>query len=164
MINGSARSSLTTTEPLPVLPTRSVAEEVRGWPAVSSVWLALAGAGPLATPAPVSVADQLTETGAVLFQPAAFEAGETAPVTAGLVLSSAYGASVLAVCPLQFLLSKAATWTVLAPSPDPAVNWNDHVAWPFWLVCWPECAPLTWTHEVLLDVLTVSVRVAPFLA
>ena len=86
--DGAARSSFATTEPPPVLPTRSVAEDVNVWPPVSTVWLALAGVGPLATPEPVSVADQLTETGEVLFQPAAFGAGETAPVTVGAVLSS----------------------------------------------------------------------------
>src|SRR5437870_5071659 len=84
-IVGACLSSLTVTEPLPTLPTRSVAVDV--W-VVVPFWFSdsVAGVGPLATPEPASVALQVTVTLA-LFQPAALAAGVSAAVTVGPVLS-----------------------------------------------------------------------------
>jgi hypothetical protein len=83
---GLSLSSLMTTEPEPVLPSRSVADEVFVMLIVFVVTLSVVGVGPLATPDAASVADQLMVTSA-LFQPAPFAAGERTPVTDGPVLS-----------------------------------------------------------------------------
>src|SRR3954451_7223433 len=83
---GALLSSLTATEPPPTLPTRSVAVDVFVAPVVFAVCESVAGDGPEVTPEPESVADQMIDTLA-LFQPAAFAAGDTAPVTTGPVLS-----------------------------------------------------------------------------
>jgi hypothetical protein len=86
-IEGMVLSSLTVTEPLPTLPSLSVAVAVFDTPAVSTATESVAGVGPLATPEPASVADQAMLT-LLLFQPAAFGAGLTAAVSVGPVLST----------------------------------------------------------------------------
>jgi hypothetical protein len=125
VIVGAVLSSLTTTEPVPVLPTRSLAVADFVTPIVLLATVSLDGVGPLAMPEPESVAVQAIVTSA-LFQPAAFRGGDVAPVTDGSVLSSEYEAVVVEVAPLQmpfpFTLSKAVTVTVCGPSPPPAVN------------------------------------------
>src|SRR4051812_8298771 len=69
LIEGAVLSSLTVTEPEPLLPSRSVAVALLLTPFVSSVTLAVAGVGPLPTPdPPVSVALQVMVT-TLLFQP-----------------------------------------------------------------------------------------------
>ena len=85
---GACLSSLTVTEPLPVLPRRSAAVELNTVPVAAVFEFSVfdAGVGPDAMPEPASVADHVTDT-LLLFQPAAFGAGETAPVTVGPVLS-----------------------------------------------------------------------------
>jgi hypothetical protein len=59
---GATLSSLIVTEPLPVLPRRSVAVDVFTVASVFPDCESVAGAGPLATPEPASVADQVIET------------------------------------------------------------------------------------------------------
>src|SRR6266511_427548 len=166
-IVGAVLSSLTATEPLAVLPSRSVALDVLVTAAVLAVTLSVAGVGPLATPAPTSVALQVIVTLA-LVQPAAFGAGESAAVTVGPVLSRTYPAVAgLWDWPVQLLALKfgeAAAVTVRMPSPVPAVNGNDHDDFGVVDVWRAECAPVTWTHLVSADVVTVRVRAPPFLA
>src|SRR6266545_2548876 len=164
-IVGAFLSSLTVAEPPAVLPSRSVALDVLVTPAVFAVTFSVAGVGPLATPAPASVALQVIVTLA-LFQPAPFAAGASAAVTVGPVLSRAYEAVAgLWDWPVQLLALKfgeAAAVTVLTPSPVPAVNGNDHDDFGVAEV-W-RGAPVTSTHFVSADVVTVRVRAAPFLA
>jgi hypothetical protein len=101
---GATLSSLTTTEPLPLLPSWSVAVAVFVTPAVLPFWLSVAGLGPLATPDPEpSDALQVIVT-LLLFQPAALGAGERLPVTVGPVLSSVYEALPAPLALLQALL------------------------------------------------------------
>ncbi len=93
LIVGTVLSSLTVTEPLPALPSRSVAVEACVVP-VTGVLLfceSVAGVGPPPTPDPASLAAQAIPT-LPLFQPAAFGAGDSAAVTTGPVLSSRYDA------------------------------------------------------------------------
>src|ERR671936_194386 len=73
---GLTLSILIVTDPLPVKPSRSVADAVFTVPFVFGETLSLAGVGPDATPEPTSLADQLMVT-LLLFQPAAFGAGDT---------------------------------------------------------------------------------------
>ncbi len=92
---GAVLSSLTVTEPVPLLPTRSAAVAV--FSAVpSAVTLSVAGVGPLAIPEPpaLSVALQVMET-SVRYHPAVLvgAADERLPVTVGPVLSRTYEAS-----------------------------------------------------------------------
>jgi hypothetical protein len=87
VIDGAALSSLTTADPVPVFPRRSVAVAVFVVPAVLAETLSFAGVGPLATPLPLSAALQMIET-LLWSQPAAFGRGERTPVTVGPVLSS----------------------------------------------------------------------------
>jgi hypothetical protein len=88
---GAVSSSLTVTEPLPVLPRRSTAVEVRAVPAVFAVTESVAGLGPEPTPEPVSAADHVMATFDP-FHPAGFGAGVADPVTVGPVLSRTYEA------------------------------------------------------------------------
>ncbi len=86
---GGVLSSFTTSDPLPSLPTRSVAVEVFVTPSagVSELTLSLAGVGPVAMPEPPSVAVQAIAVSA-LRQPNAFAAGVPTPVTVGGPLST----------------------------------------------------------------------------
>src|ERR1051326_283967 len=83
---GGVLSSLTVTEPVPELPSLSVAVDVMVVPVVFADWLSLAGVGPLPTPEPASVALQVIAT-LLLFHPAVLGAGLSAAVTVGPVLS-----------------------------------------------------------------------------
>ena len=85
--DGASLSSLIAIEPLPTLPTRSVAVEVWMVLGVETVWLSVAGVGPVPTPEPASVADQVIVT-SWLNQAAALGLGDTAAVTVGPVLST----------------------------------------------------------------------------
>ena len=85
-IVGAVLSNFTTTDPVPELPTWSLAVDVFVTPAVSAVTLSVAGVGPDPMPDPASVAPHVI-VAFDLLQPAAFGAGDTAPVTAGAVLS-----------------------------------------------------------------------------
>jgi hypothetical protein len=161
---GAALSTRTVTDPgRPTLPRRSVAVEVRVTMPLA-VTLADAGVGPLATPDPASVAVHVTVV-SVLFQPAAFGAGESAAVTAGPVLSTVYDGWVVTDPPLQLLALKfgdAATITTLAPSTAVAVVVKVHDVFAVAEVCLP--IPVTVTHFVSFDVVTFSVRLAPVFA
>jgi hypothetical protein len=131
VINGGDLSTLTVTEPLPVLPSRSVAVDVNVVPAVLPDCDALAGVGPVAKPEPASVADHVTVT-LELFQPAALGAGLTLAVTVGPVLSSVKDAVPDPVGPVQFplfwlKLGEAEAVTVWTPSPMPATKLNVQV-------------------------------------
>jgi hypothetical protein len=59
---------------------------------------------------------------------------------------------------------EAAAVTVWTPSPVPAVKLNVQVDFAVLDVWRAVCAPVTSTHLVSLDVITVSVRAPPFLA
>ncbi len=88
-IDGGVLSSLTTSSPLPTLPTLSVAVEVFVMPAksVSVVTLSVAGVGPVLMPEPPSIAVQLIVV-LTLRQPSALAAGVPTPVTTGGPLST----------------------------------------------------------------------------
>jgi hypothetical protein len=129
VIVGAVLSSLTVTEPFPTLPRRSLAVEVIVTPVVLAVCESEAGVGPEPTPDPASVADHVIVM-LLLFQPAAFAAGESAAATSGPVLSRMYEAF-WGLCdwPVQLFalkLGDAAAVTVLTPSPVPAVKLNVH--------------------------------------
>jgi hypothetical protein len=167
VIVGADLSSFTVTEPFPTLPSRSVAVDVLVTPAVFEVCESVPGVGPDATPEPASVADQVIET-LELFQPAAFGEGATTPVTTGAVLSRMYDA-VWGDCdgPVQLLALKfgeAAAVTVCTPSPAPAVKVNVHDDLAVLDVCRLACAPVTSTHFVSDEVVTVSVSAPPLFA
>ncbi len=98
---GAVLSSLTVTEPLPLLPNLSVAVAVLMMPAVFTSTVSVAGVGPVPTPEPASVADQVTPTVA-LFQAAALGSGDKAAVTIGPVLSRIYDACIDGDAPLHF--------------------------------------------------------------
>src|SRR5436190_1362661 len=127
---GADLSSFTVTEPVPLLPSRSVAVDVFVTPAVLALTESDSGVGPLATPEPASVALQAMPT-LPLFQPAALGVGATAPVTTGAALSSTYEADIGFWCcpvhPLALTFEYAVAVTVCAPLPDPAVSLNVHV-------------------------------------
>jgi len=129
LIKGGILSSLTVTLPVPVFPNRSVAIDVRLAPVVFEFCELVDGVGPDPTPEALSLADQLTDT-LLLFQPAAFGAGETAPVTTGPVLSRLNDADVVPDLPVQewfgLTAGDADTVTLRTPSPAPAVNVNVH--------------------------------------
>src|SRR5688572_5609364 len=114
-------------------------------------------------PDPLSVHEKFTPTD-VLFQPKAFATGERLPVIPGDVLSRTYDAVPVPGAPglvVQFWFLWAARFTVFVASPAPAMKANVHT-WRGWLSdCEPLCAPVTTTHFVSLDVLTVSVSVVP---
>ena len=100
-IVGFVLSSLIGTLPVPVFPSRSVAVAVFVVPSVSAVTVSVAGVGPLATPEPASVADQVIVT-SLLRHPPALSAGETVGVTTGPVLSSTYEACIEPSLPVHF--------------------------------------------------------------
>jgi hypothetical protein len=166
---GFTLSSFTTTEPFPTLPSLSVAVEANVFASVFPDCESVAGVGPLATPEPdPSFADQVILTWLLLFHPAAFAAGESDAVTVGPVLSRMYEADFgLCDCPVQAPALKfgdAAALTVWTPSPEPAVNENDHDDFAVSEVCRALWAPVIWTHFVSLDVNTLSVSAPPFFA
>src|SRR5688500_14093293 len=103
-MDGAVLSSFTATEPFPTFPTLSVAVAVFVTPAVFAVWLSVAGVGPVLTPEPASAVVQSTVT-SLLFHPAPFGAGLSAPLTTGPVLSAAYEALDVAVRWVQTRLS-----------------------------------------------------------
>jgi hypothetical protein len=134
---------------------------------VFAVTLLVAGVGPVATPAPVSLALQVTVT-LVLAQPAALGVEERVAVTVGPVLSRTKVA-LAGFCdwPVQLLALKfgeALAVTVFTPSPVPATRENVHddlAVVDVWRVV---KAPVSSTHLVSDDVVTVSVSAPPFLA
>jgi len=89
VVTGGVLSSLTVTETVVVSPAMFVAVQVKVVPAVSAVTVLLVQPDDETTlePGDGSVTLQLTVTGEVLFQPAAFGAGLTAGTTTGGVLS-----------------------------------------------------------------------------
>src|SRR5205807_362100 len=91
---------------------------------------AVAGVGPLPTPDPASAAVQVTVT-SLLFQPAAFGAGDSVALTVGPVLSRTNDAWPVPGCPPQMPCALnfgvGATVTAWTPSPVPAVNGNAQV-------------------------------------
>src|SRR6266516_4906786 len=129
---GFVLSSFTSTEPLPVLPSLSVAVAVLVTPPVSELTVSVAGLGPVPTPEPESVADHVTVT-LLLFQPAALRAGATVPATTGPVLSRVYDGWIdtdwPGQTPFELNFSEATTVTAWAPSPAPAVVVNVQVDW-----------------------------------
>ena len=160
-------SSFTVTEPVPLLPSRSVAVDVFVTPAVLALTESDSGVGPLATPEPASVALQAMPT-LPLFQPAALGVGATAPVTTGAALSSTYEADIGFWCcpvhPLALTFEYAVAVTVCAPLPDPAVSLNVHVDAAGPGDCRSVNPPVSSTHLVSLDVLTVNVSFPPAFA
>src|SRR5437870_9974720 len=120
-IVGGCVSSFTVAEPFAELPSTSVACAVRV--VVPLLETLLVDGVRLATPTPASLALQLIETGAVLFQPAAFGAGLTTPLTSGPVLSAVYetlAASGPAL--LQDVSAWAVAMIVRTPSPSEALR------------------------------------------
>lgn len=167
VIVGAVLSSLIVIEPDPELPRRSVAVDVLVTPAVLDVCESVAGVGPVATPDPASVADHVTET-FESFQPAPLGVGESAPVTTGPVLSRMKDAD-WGLCdwPVQLLalkLGDAVAVTVLTPSPVLAVKLKVQLDFAEVEVWCPLNAPMTSTHFVSLEVVTVSVNAPPCLA
>lgn len=163
---GAVLSMRTVRDPTPELPSRSVAVVV-GVVIPLAVMDAEAGFGPLVMPAPASVADHVTVV-FVLFQPAAFGAGARTPVTIGPVLSSVYDAWPASLGPVHFpcelTLGDGAAVTARAPSPAPAVVVKVQEVFAVaddWVAIMD---PLTSTHLVSLEVVTVSVRPAPLFA
>src|SRR5205814_833075 len=136
-------------------------------PAVLALTESDSGVGPLATPEPASVALQAMPT-LPLFQPAALGVGATAPVTTGAALSSTYEADIGFWCcpvhPLALTFEYAVAVTVCAPLPDPAVSLNVHVDAAGPGDCRSVNPPVSSTHLVSLDVLTVNVSFPPAFA
>jgi hypothetical protein len=167
VIAGALLSTLTVTEPLPVLPTRSVAVAVLVTPLVFAICESVAGDGTPFTPEPLSVADQVTPT-LELFHPAALGAGLSAAVTSGPVLSRMNDAFCVPDVPVHLLfalkLGDAAAVTVGTPSPVPAVKPKVHDDFAVDDCWWPLKSPVTSTHFVSVEVVTVSVNAWPFLA
>lgn len=165
MIDGLDVSTRTVTEPIRVLPSLSVAVEVRvKIPLASSV--DDAGVGPEPTPEPASVAAHVTVV-VELFQPAALALGDNVADTTGAVLSKVYEAWAVPESPVHLprrsKLGEAAAVTACMPLPDPAVKVNVHDDLAI-DVCRPERSPATSTHLVSDEVVIVSVNAPPFLA
>jgi hypothetical protein len=91
--------------------------------------LLLPGVGPLTTPDPLSVADQVSVV-LVSFHPFALATGVGEPVTPGPVLSRVYDACPLLVLPVQVFcelkLGDAEAVTDCTPSPAAATEANVH--------------------------------------
>ncbi|WP_157623267.1 hypothetical protein [Terrabacter sp. Root181] len=159
---GALLSSLTWTEPVPVLVTLSVTAVVLVT-MPSAVTVSVVGVTVL-TPEPASVPTHVTET-SDLFQPAAFGTGTSVAVAVGTVLSRTYEALPLLTPPLQeFALLPLPTVRLAVWSPSPAPDWVAKTKGLDPLVCLPVIVPVTSTHFVWLSALTVSVNAAPCLA
>ncbi|RXZ68195.1 hypothetical protein [Agromyces albus] len=164
---GLVSSSFTTTAPVPMLPSLSLAVAFFVTPAVFEFTLSVAGVGPVPIPEPASVADQVIPTSA-LFHPAALAAGARAAVTIGPALSRVNDACKELVCPVHFpcglKFGEADTVTAWAPLPAPAVvvKLQFVLAVPDWSCA--VIAPATSTHFVSVLVMTVSVNAPPCFA
>ncbi len=164
MMPGAVLSSLTCTEPVPVLPTLSVTVVVRVT-IPSLVTVSDEGVSVFTPEPPESLPVQVTFTFA-RFQPAALGAGLKVAEAVGAVLSSTYDALAASVWPLQplpLLPLPTVMFAVCRPLPLPAVTGgNEYGLEP--VVIRPVTAPVELTHLVLSSVVTVRVSAAPCLA